>query len=87
MVIEVTAVNNYIFSNTCNTGKVNKCLIYLLLEDILGTDQAERKPQESVSAVWGIEGGVQGAFVVKLDIPVTTTGVNSGEVFRAAQLW
>ena len=38
MVTEVTAVDNYIVSNTSETGEVTKCLVYFLLEDILGAD-------------------------------------------------
>ena len=45
----VTPIDNYVVGNTCDTREVTECLVNLLLKDVLGTDEAEREPQESVS--------------------------------------
>ena len=49
MVTLVTPIDNYVVGNTCDTWEITECLVNLLLKDVLGTDEAEREPQESVS--------------------------------------
>ena len=49
MVILVTPIDNYVVGNTCDTREITECLVNLLLKDVLGTDEAEREPQESIS--------------------------------------
>ena len=54
-------------------------LIHLLLEDILGTDKAKGKLQET-SSKGTVEGCEQAGFLVKDDWPVSMVAIQLGEV-------
>ena len=61
-------------------------LIHLLLEDVLGTDQAKGKLQEMVSSEGTVESHKQAGHLVEDDWPVSMAGIQLGEVARVCKL-
>ena len=57
-------------------------MIHLLLEDVLGTDEAKGKSQEMVSSEGTVEGHKQAGLLVADNWPVSMAGVQLGEEAR-----
>ena len=51
MVSEVTSIDDDVISNASYTRQISKSFINFLLKDVLGSDQTEGKPQESISTI------------------------------------
>ena len=51
MVSEVTSIDDDVISNASYARQNSKRFINFLLKDVLGADQTEGKPQESISTM------------------------------------
>ena len=81
MVSEVTSIDDDVISNASYTRQNSKRFINFLLKDVLGADQTEGKPQESISTMRWVEGCVQGAGMIKSNVPISASGVYDIEEF------
>ena len=61
-------------------------LVHLLLEDVLGTDQAKGKSQEMVSSEGTVESHKEAGLLVEDDWPVSMAGIQLGEEVRVCKL-
>ena len=63
----VAAMDGDIVCNSNTSLALFKDLIHLLLEDVLGTDEAKVRSQEMVSSKWAVECCKQAGVLVKDD--------------------
>ena len=61
-------------------------VIHLLLEDVLGTDKAKGKLQETVSSEGTVECRKQAGLLVEDDSPVSMAGIQLDEEARVCEL-
>ena len=60
--------------------------MHLLLEDVLGTDQAKGKSQETVSSKGTVESHKQAGVLVEDDWPVSMVGIQLSEEVRVCKV-
>ena len=63
-----------------------KDLVHLLLEDVLGTDEAKGNLQEMDSSEWAVECHKQAGLLVEDNWPVSMAGIQLGEIVRVHEL-
>ena len=80
------AMDSDVICNSNASLALFKNLIHLLLEDVLGTDEAKGKSQEIVSSKRTVECHKQAGFLVEDDLPVSMVGIQLGEVVRLHKL-
>ena len=80
------AVDSDIICDSNTSLALFKDLVHLLLEDVLGTDQAKGKLQEMVSSEGTVESCKQAGVLVKDDRPVSMVGIQLGEEARLCKL-
>ena len=80
-------MNDDVIGDASYAREVTEGLIDLLLKNVLSADQAKGEMQESISTISQIEDGVQGAGVIKFDIPIPTSGFHDGEIYGSIQPW
>ena len=69
------AVYSDVICNSNTSLAVLKDLNHLFLEDVLGTDQAKGKLQETVSSERAVESHKQAGVLVKDDSPVSMVAI------------
>ena len=79
-------VESDIVCNSNTSFALFEDLVHLLLEDVLGADQAKGKLQEMVSSKRTIESHKQVGGLVKDDWPVSMAGIQLGEEARVHKL-
>ena len=81
-----TAMDSDVICNSNTSLALFEDLIHLLLEDVLWTDEAKGKSQQTVSSEGTVESCKQTGVLVKDDWPVSKVGIQLGEEGRVCKL-